>query len=249
MLTKLTYAIGDVHGRLDLLQHALEAIVHHGDGRPSRTIMLGDYVDRGPDSRGVLELLMELDPATVTCLRGNHEAMMVDCVRSGNLAAIGRWFASGGDMTMASYGCVVTAFPNMRKIPKAHVDWLSTRPLIARDQHRVYVHAGLLPGRPVEHQDQEACLWIRNRFLEADAREFDAHVVHGHTPQWQGKPEPMKPELLGHRTNLDTGAYFTDVLTIGVFHDELPGGPTETLSIQHRPVAAASIGPWQRGAP
>ncbi len=193
--------------------------------------MLGDYVDRGADSRGVVEALMAADPAKVVCLKGNHEAMMVEAVRSGDLKIIARWFSAGGDATMASYGCEGWQFPNMRKVPKTHVDWLAARPLIAQEQHRIYVHAGLLPGRPVEDQREDVCLWIRERFLDAPPEEFDTHVVHGHTPEWLGKPDAAQAELLSHRTNLDTGAYFTGVLTVGVFEQDARGGPRETLSI------------------
>jgi serine/threonine protein phosphatase 1 len=102
--------------------------------------------------------------------------------------------------------------------------------LTHRDAHRLYVHAGVVPSTPVESQDKRALLWIRETFLSAKAATLPCHVVHGHTPRWRKKPDPARPELLPHRTNLDTGAYFTGVLSIGVFDDVQAGGPLEILS-------------------
>ena len=70
-------------------------------------------------------------------------------------------------------------------------------PRTTGDKHRIYVHAGLMPGMPAHRQKDETCLWIRERFLQARPGEFEAHVVHGHTPVWEGKPDPAEPELLG----------------------------------------------------
>ena len=93
------------------------------------------------------------------------------------------------------------------------------------------MHAGLEPGVPLGLQDEATLLWIRGPFLRAPAEAFEAHVVHGHTPLWDEKPEAAEPELLAHRTNLDTGAYFTGVLTVGVFDPAAPGGPIELLPV------------------
>jgi serine/threonine protein phosphatase 1 len=91
------------------------------------------------------------------------------------------------------------------------------------------VHAGLAPKTPFHRQSEETCLWIRERFLRARARDFDGHIVHGHTPLWDGKPDFTQPELLAHRTNLDTGAFASGVLTVGCFDDASDGGPVELL--------------------
>ena len=220
MTAGLIYAVGDVHGRLDLLQTAWATIQEDNGGQAGRVVFLGDYVDRGPDSRGVVEFLMRAQAsAEVTCLKGNHEQMMVDALRGA--APMSWWIDNGGDATLASYGRAVTP---------EHLDWMAGLPLMDRDAHRVYVHAGLMPNVPVEEQDEEACLWIRERFLRAPGDQLPAHVVHGHTPFWAGKPDPRQPELLEHRTNLDTGAYMTGVLTIGVFDPATPGGPIRVLT-------------------
>lgn len=220
---RLTFAVGDVHGRFDLLLKAADAINSHADGRPSRVIMLGDYVDRGPDSRAVVEWLMErqADPeAALTCLKGNHEAMMVEaCQERG---PVQWWCDNGGGATLCNYPDGVS---------REHLDWMDALPLMARDDHRVFVHAGLMPGFDLDQQEEETCLWIRDRFLRA-GDEWGVHVVHGHTPIWACKPDPAKPELLPHRTNLDTAAFLTGVLTVGVFDADQPGGPIDLISVR-----------------
>ena len=98
----LTYAIGDVHGCLDQLQRLIERCLDHGGGRPSRFVFIGDYIDRGPDSRGVIDFLIawQSERPEVICLRGNHEAIMLEAVRTGD----GRlWYANGGAATLDSY--------------------------------------------------------------------------------------------------------------------------------------------------
>ena len=224
----LVYAFGDVHGRLDLLLRALEKIEAHAAGRSAHLVFLGDYVDRGPDSRGVVEHLMQLQQSRegVICLKGNHEDLMVSAVRRRGFA-VGRWFDAGGRQALRSYGA--TGPSDLGLVPEEHLHWMEALPLMARDRHRLYVHAGLYPGRAPERQQQKACLWIRERFLEAAAETLPAHVVHGHTPEWTGKPVASDPELLPHRTNLDTGAYYTDVLTVAVFDSARAGGPLELL--------------------
>jgi serine/threonine protein phosphatase 1 len=227
-LSGLIYGIGDVHGRLDLLLHAADRIRAHAAGRPHTILFLGDYVDRGPDSRGVVEYLIDAERAGgVTCLQGNHEQMMVDAARTGGFA-LGRWLDNGGHPALRSYGGARPT--DVRMIPQAHIDWMADLPLLARDEHRIYVHAGLAPGRPLNRQRRKTCLWIRERFLRAGAGDLPAHVVHGHTPVWEGKAHAAEPERLPHRTNLDTGAFFTDVLAVGVFESAAPGGPLEILT-------------------
>jgi len=219
----LTYAIGDIHGRLDLLRAAVAAIAAHARNGSHQVICLGDYVDRGPDSRGVIETLMTLSAdAPWQCLLGNHEDMMTRSLRTHERDEIDRWLRNGGEATLDSY---------LHKVPPTHLEWLESLPLVHRDAHRLYVHAGVAPGAPVELQDKRTLVWIREAFLTAEAPTLPCHVVHGHTPFWRMKPEPRVPERLPHRTNLDTGAYFTGILSVGVFDDAVAGGPVEILSI------------------
>jgi serine/threonine protein phosphatase 1 len=214
----LTYAIGDLHGRNDLLTIALAWIERHSSSRPSaQAIFLGDYIDRGPDSRGVVERLMQGPSRTndsYMCLMGNHEEMLLDALQ-GPDDAIENWLRNGGEATLASYG---------RAIDRTHLAWIQARPLHHEDQHRFFVHAGVNPRRPLARQTTFDMLWIREPFLSTP-HDFGKHVVHGHTIVTGG------PELGRFRTNLDVGAYRTGRLCIAVFDPASPGGPVETAIV------------------
>jgi serine/threonine protein phosphatase 1 len=243
-----TYAIGDIHGRLDLLRSAVDAITRRIDEDPApfRIVFLGDYVDRGPDSRGVIDLLMELQREwPVVCLKGNHEELMLQAVMEPGGGRLGRWLEYGGENTLKSYG--LTRDDDIAAgIPKEHIRWMSSLPRTTGDRHRIYVHAGLMPGTPVHRQKDQTCLWIRERFLQARASEFEAHVVHGHTPVWEGKPDPSEPELLDHRTNIDTAAFATGVLSVAIFDAETPGGPVELLKIRGKAMGRITADPSEK---
>jgi serine/threonine protein phosphatase 1 len=238
-----TYAIGDVHGRLDLVEQAVDMITAHVGDAPFRVIFLGDYVDRGPDSRGVIDLLMKLQRQwPVVCLKGNHEDLMLQAITDPGGGRLKRWLEWGGDQTLASYGLHGES-DLAAEIPREHVRWMSGLPRTTGDGHRIYVHAGLMPGTPVHRQKEQTLLWIRERFLQGRASDFEAHVVHGHTPLWEGKPDPAEPELLEHRTNIDTAAFATGVLSIAVFDAERPGGPIEVLQVRGEAVGAIARDP------
>jgi serine/threonine protein phosphatase 1 len=216
----LTYAIGDVHGRADLLARLLARIEDHRTGRPRRLVFLGDAIDRGPDSAGAVAILRDLqarEPEAVTCLMGNHEAMLLDAVAGTNP---GLWRINGGGATLASYG---VAHPG--DLPGEVVAWIAALPTLHGDPQRWYVHGGLDPAREAEASDRETRLWMREPFLSS-GHDFGRHVVHGHTPTPTGRPE-----LRAFRTNLDTGAVFGGPLTAGVFTDR-QGPPVEVLAVR-----------------
>jgi serine/threonine protein phosphatase 1 len=231
----LIFAVGDIHGRLDLTQAAVEAILARAGARAFRIIFLGDYVDRGPESRGVVEFMLDATrEPRVVCLKGNHEAMMARALMGGNAEDFARWMETGGDTTLKSYGAHDWESA-MEQVPDRHLRWMAALPLTSGDGHRIYVHAGVLPSTPFDQQTEDACLWIRERFLRAPAHQFDHHIVHGHTPYWAEKPDPEQPELLAHRTNLDLAAYASNRLGVGVFEHSVEGGPIEVLVVaQHR---------------
>ncbi len=229
---RLTYAVGDVHGRLDLLRRAVVAIHEHSRDAPFRVVFLGDYVDRGPDSCGVVELLLHLQRRwPVVCLKGNHEEMMLQAVVEPDGGRLERWLEFGGRETLRSYA-VREEDELAAALPQKHLHWMAELPTIADDKHRIYVHAGLMPGTPARLQNDSIRLWIRERFLLGRAGDFEAHIVHGHTPVWAGKPDPAEPELLRHRTNIDTGAFATGALSVAVFDEEVPGGPIEIWKVK-----------------
>jgi serine/threonine protein phosphatase 1 len=219
----LTYAFGDIHGRADLLLAMADRITAECADRPGRCVFLGDYVDRGPRSREVVELLIEAcEHGAATCLKGNHEDLMAQAWRQRSGWALDCWMGNGGEATLRSYGWDGrTLGEGLDLVPQAHIDWMDGLPTLARDEKRIYVHAGLMPGLDYEGQDPETCMWIRDRFLRAGASDLPGHVVHGHTPYHDLKPNPANPELLEHRTNLDTGAFRSGVLTVGVFSQSM----------------------------
>jgi serine/threonine protein phosphatase 1 len=220
----LVFAIGDIHGRLDLFERALRAIAARAVGATPTVVCLGDYVDRGPESAGVVERLIELEGPDFVCLKGNHEAMMIEAFGAGRHGSMSLWKSNGGIETLESYGGV-------RGVPPAHLAWMRTLPLWWTDSRRYYVHAGVEPGLAMAEQEERVLLWIRDRFLLAPAELLPGHVVHGHTPRWRGKPDPATCERLPQRTNLDSGAWMTNVLSVGVFDAAETAGPLEVLSI------------------
>jgi serine/threonine protein phosphatase 1 len=210
MSNNLTYAIGDLHGRLDLLTDLLSQIITHASGRSCKLVFLGDYIDRGSDSAGVVALVRRFQqrwPEGVICLKGNHEAMLLEVVREP--AVTPWWLGNGGDATLASFG---VSHPG--DIPADVLSWMAGLATMYEDEHHYFVHAGLHPGLSLSEQDDQIKLWIRDEFLSVDY-DFGKHVVHGHTPSETGIPE-IRP----YRTNLDTGAVFGGSLTAGVFTDE-----------------------------
>jgi serine/threonine protein phosphatase 1 len=218
-----TYAIPDLHGRLDLLDRAIDAVARHADGMASTIITLGDYVDRGPHSRQVIERLMSWRPdeSEVVNLKGNHEAMM--CAVCENRAELDWWIRNGGGETLASYGQSPT-LPDLRAIPADHLDWIANLPLMHVDRHRIFVHAAVDPKAPLDQQNEETLLW--KRYPDgADVGHGHRYVVHGHHANSQA------PIAGRHKTNLDGLAWKTGRLVIGVFDDDRPGGASEYLEV------------------
>jgi diadenosine tetraphosphatase ApaH/serine/threonine PP2A family protein phosphatase len=201
----LTYAIGDVHGCLDKLVRLLARCRAHAGDRRRRVVFVGDYIDRGPDSRGVIETLLKLQRSEpdVICLRGNHEALMLEAVETGDEDL---WLLNGGGQTLASYGV-----SQALDLPAELVEWADALPLLFDDGRRLFVHAGLNPRVALDRQTEQDLLWIREPFLSS-RREFGRLIVHGHTPLRSGVPD-----LRSNRLNIDTAAVFGGPLTAAVF--------------------------------
>jgi serine/threonine protein phosphatase 1 len=210
------YAIGDVHGRLDLLDQMLRMIRLDDGERPpveQRTlIFLGDYVDRGPDSRGVIDRLLSPAPDGFEriCLTGNHEAMLLQAIAEP--ATMYFWMTNGGRATLTSYdveteerGLHDLAKAFAEALPGQHRDFLRGLKMSAAFGDYFFVHAGVQPGVPLDEQSVEACVFIREPFL-SHRGSFGKIVVHGHTPV-------REPEIRTNRIGIDTGACFTGRLT------------------------------------
>src|SRR6266436_9156613 len=220
----LTFAIPDIHGRLDLLDAAVEKIIERSAGSRATIVTLGDYVDRGPDSRQVIERLMgwKSESTTLVTLKGNHEAMMWQTCN--NLAELTWWIGNGGDQTLKSYGQTSQQDFDPRIVPQAHLQWISGLALMHVDQHRVFVHAAVDPNVPLDRQSEQTLLWKRysEGFKQGHGHR---HVVHGH------HANPAAPIVTGGKTNLDGLAWKTGRLLVGVFEDDQPGGASEVLEI------------------
>ncbi|MBV9735590.1 MAG: serine/threonine protein phosphatase [Acidisphaera sp.] len=206
------YAIGDVHGCLDRLRMLHAAIAEDCARRPVAApllIHLGDYVDRGPDSAGVVALLAAGDPLpgirTVN-LMGNHEHTMLAALSGDGAAAID-WMFNGGVAALASWGIAATAPRGswVRAVPPAHRAFLENLALRHAEGGYLFVHAGVRPGVPLERQASEDLRGIRQPFLSTE-RSFGAVIVHGHTPT-------QAPVVKANRIGIDTGAVFGGKLT------------------------------------
>lgn len=224
-----TYAIADLHGRYDLLTAAFDAIAKHSLNNPSfKIITLGDYVDRGPQSCQIIEHLMAAQKAGINliCLKGNHEDMMVETLRKP--LHPDWWVGNGGGATLISYGHAPRGNYDPSVVPKAHIDWLNALPLVHIDKHRVFVHAGVDPTVPLDEQKEQVLLWwLYPNGL--DAGHGERHVVHGHHQFADG------PKLLKGRTDLDTFAWATGRIVVGVFDDDTPGGPIDLIEVKLQP--------------
>jgi len=213
------YAIGDIHGRLDLLEELLAKIEDDLAKRPARKVLLvfvGDLIDRGPSSAQVIERLRTYrrDGVRTVFLQGNHEEVLLRVVH-GEGDLIAKWCSFGGAECLASYGVDTRKLSSLdddealamvrKAIPKAHVEFLEGFDDSCRFGDYLFVHAGIRPGIEVDQQKQSDLRWIREPFL-FDETDHGFIVVHGHTI----RPEvEMRPNRIG----IDTGAYRSGVLT------------------------------------
>lgn len=214
------YAVGDIHGRFDLLCRMRDLIIDDlrlHKNEKHLVIFLGDYIDRGSDSYAVIDELsvLMLGEAEVVCLKGNHEAWLLQFLAN---PAIGSyWFQYGGLETLKSYGVnVACSFPNrsnfegirdalISNLPQNHLNFFKSLIYFYISGSYLFVHAGINPGVDLQNQKLEDFIWIRDQFTESDVK-HDHLVVHGHTIYDQ-------PEIRHNRIGIDTGAYYTNTLT------------------------------------
>jgi len=226
-MTEPVYAIGDIHGQLGMLEDALSRIEQDG-GPDAKIVFIGDYADRGPHSRAVLDLLVQrqAEGKNWTFLRGNHDQMCAmfpeDYPRNDARLLVGyHWFHPriGRLETLRSYGVGVADGDRIYQVharakqvvPQAHIDFLNRLQPYHRQGEMLFVHAGIRPGIELDQQDPDDLIWIREEFLTHK----DRHrwlVVHGHSPV-------PAAEHHGNRINLDTGAGYGQTLTAAVFED------------------------------
>lgn len=201
-------AFGDIHGYLDKLVHLLD-IVHPSEG--DQVVFLGDYIDRGPDSCGVIEKLMEFgrDHPHTVFLRGNHEQLLLDTVNSSRPEDYLLFLQNGGDMTLESYG------GELSNVPPEHIEFIRNTKLYSHHQAEtvnpesgernlqefVFAHAGVRPKVALDKQTKEDLLWIRGQFLHSEYPMGETIIVHGHTPS------ENIPGKSPYRIPLDSGVY------------------------------------------
>ncbi|MEQ6249600.1 metallophosphoesterase family protein [Sulfitobacter sp. HNIBRBA3233] len=219
-MTRPIYAIGDIHGQLDELLRVLSLIEADG-GADADIVFIGDYTDRGPDSAGVINHLIEGRAAGKpwTCLKGNHDRMfewfLEAYPRHDAVLPIGLYWLHprlGGDTTLASYGIdmkpqerLIAVHARAREaVPKAHVDFLRTLPFCHQTDSLFFAHAGIRPGIMLDHQAEQDLLWIRKEFHQDDS-DHGKLVVHGHTPV-------DTATHYGNRINIDAGAGYGNPL-------------------------------------
>jgi serine/threonine protein phosphatase 1 len=204
------YAIGDIHGALGALYSLISKCEQEADGQPMKFVFVGDYIDRGSNSRGVIDYIINLQSrlgGNAICLLGNHEALALSAIDDELNAE--NWIWNGGDMTLRSYHASTA-----RELPAQHVAWFRSLRLTFDDGLRFYVHAGVNPARPLDQQNKHDLLWIREPFLSSH-KDYGRLIVHGHTPT-----ATDKPDLRRNRLNIDTGAAYGGPLTAAVFVGE-----------------------------
>ncbi|MCP1470886.1 serine/threonine protein phosphatase 1 [Sphingobium sp. OAS761] len=217
------YAIGDLHGRLDLMETLLDRIAQDGRARGSMQttiLFLGDLVDRGPNSRRIVERMIDMMATgdEVRCLKGNHEELFV-LVARGEVRAVPTFRKAGGAQTLSSYGLPPLDFERMadravadwalNNVSRSHVDFLDALPDTFETGDYLFVHAGIRPGVKIAEQRGEDLRWIRHDFLDHQG----AHprmIVHGHSIT-------EDVDIRDNRIGIDTGAFMTGRLTaIGI---------------------------------
>jgi serine/threonine protein phosphatase 1 len=219
------YVVGDVHGRIDLLNGVFDRIDRDLKERPtsrSFDVLLGDYIDRGPSSRQVIDRLIAREHERhVVCLKGNHETFVDHFLEDS--AVLEDWQKFGALETLMSYGLkppinvnsadiVALARDFAQALPPSHRAFLNSLKKSFVFGDYFFVHAGVRPGIPLAHQKEADLLWIREDFLLSED-DFGKIVVHGHTPV-------REPDIRSNRINIDTGAYATGKLTCLVLeHD------------------------------
>lgn len=219
------YAIGDIHGQLAELERVL-CLIEADGGPDARIVFLGDYTDRGPDSRRVLDLLIEGrdQRRNWTFIKGNHDRMfcwfMQDYPRQEAYLPIELYWLHprlGGDTTLASYGLEFTEQTRQAElhararevVPQAHLEFLEQTVLTDETDALFFAHAGIRPGVPLAEQSEEDLIWIRQEFHNSTAQ-HPKLIIHGHTPV-------KDATHYGNRINLDTGAGYGKPLTVAVF--------------------------------
>jgi serine/threonine protein phosphatase 1 len=204
LMTDNLYAIGDIHGSLDSLERLLEKI--NPDLERDRLLFVGDYIDRGPRAKGVVDYIIHLKnlapPGQIICLKGNHEAMFLDFLQGREKDF---FLLNGGFATLEDYWGNDWVNPADLALPLDHQQFYEDLQLYYEAPDYIFVHGGLKPGVPLPDQQEKDLLWIRGDFITSQA-DFGRRVVFGHTPF-------KEPLLMPNKIGIDTGAVYGNFLT------------------------------------
>ena len=235
-----TFVIADLHGRYDLFEQAYRRACEASASLQDRFIVLGDFVDRGPESAQIIAKMRHLQTVRhpgdleLIVLCGNHESIMLSAMVYPR-QHISWWVGNGGGATLKSYSIggygVEGEWWDWLNTAKRDYEWLTQLPDVLEDEHRIYVHAGIPWDKTVEETPSGTRQWMLYGYTASDVEWNELagrhisgkHIVHGHH---QSADHPL---LLPGRTDLDSWAYHTGRLAIGVFEDDVPGGPVEIL--------------------
>lgn len=213
-MNRITFAIGDIHGCHDKLTRLMAECASFAGDNDANYVFLGDYVDRGPDTKAVINYLRDRQskasrPGSMICLKGNHEDLLLGAV-AGELDYIECWLSNGCEDTLDSYDISEIAAAQYDALFMEHANWLKDLPLYHDDGKRFFCHAGADPMTPLNEQTVRTLLWSRNNPDLPVGR----LVVHGHTPL-----KTSLPVLRQHQLNLDTGAVFGRPLSAAAFNE------------------------------
>jgi len=201
MTTKRTFIIGDIHGCLDMLKKLMDKIAWSPDN--DRLIFLGDYIDRGENPKGVVDYILDLTgrSSLVECLKGNHEAMLLDFLTGRDRFM---FIINGGWKTLESYGMYESSEDDSA-ISSEHRGFYESLKLYVELEDYYVVHAGFKPGLDIKKQTEDEMLWIRKSFVSSDF-DFGKKIIFGHTPF-------KEPLIMHNKIGLDTGAVYGNKLT------------------------------------
>jgi len=232
---EIYFVIADVHGCSNLLKKAFSKILENAKDRnlsknQYEIIQLGDAIDRGFDSKGCIQFLM--DHPNIIAIKGNHEDFLTNCFDSNNNPLpdsqkeqnMGYWMQNGGIATLDSYNVDYGADEWLDCIPKDHVEWIKNLPTFYETEHYYFVHAGC-SEKPLDQQNDRTRLWIRDEFLNSKY-DWGKRIVHGHTPLFE------EPTIKFNRINLDTGSVWTGIQHIAILDATKNCDPLEILKVQ-----------------
>jgi serine/threonine protein phosphatase 1 len=220
-----TFAVGDIHGWDERLEALLAQVRERGQAGDS-LVFVGDYVDRGPHSRQVVDRVLRERrrwPGPVVTLKGNHEAMMLTALRTWRDSSVAAWEwmrVGDGRATIASYADVISMAAFEAALPADHAEFFERLALWHEDENGIYVHAGIPPGKQPRECSEEELLWIRERFIDSEYQ-WSKPVIFGHTPQFIGPPDQgldlaqfrWRPLERPGKIGIDTGCAYGGPLT------------------------------------